>query len=1012
MNRVVLFLCLVLASKCLVAQGNLNITDPEKNYKKAKDYFIQGDYALAYSLLKPLKDQYPDNTSSDHAYLNQDINYFYIASGLKLGQSLAEQEAQAFIESATDEPRQQLMSYNLAQYYFRKENFGKAVVYYERAGYENLSNEQIADAKFELAYSYFRMNDFDKAKPLFNEIHQLPDNKYYTDANYYYGYICFKQKNYNEALSSFKQIENNNKYADRVPYYLAQIYYLQGKKDQAQQYVEQVINNRSAENRTDLELLLGQIYFEKRQFAKALPLLQDYANNTPQISKEVMYELAYCYYDANQVSKAIESFKQLSNEKDSLGQNSMYLLGDLYLKTGQKVNARNAFQYSADNSSNRFQQEVSRFNYAKLSYELGYNDIALTSIEQFLNLYPTSAYANEAKEIQINLLANSNNYSDALKLYNSFDKPTPTMQRIHTRILFGRATEYINNGQYTEANDLLDKIIKDPYPGQVLPFAHFWKGELAYRQSRYDASIQSFNKYLQTGGIQGEANQKNARYTLGYDYLSTDNFTAAFDNFKQVASAISSNSTSVEQDAYVRSADALFMQKNYSAAKKMYQNVVNLSIPQSDYAYFQIAMINGISNQPEKIKTLDQLVQRYPKSDLVPESYLQIANAYMVEEKFRDAIPYLNKILAIPSASAYYPSVYLKTGLANYNLNNNAEALKYYQKLVSQYPQSKESDEALSNMKSIYVEMGKPNEFVDFVNKSGRHLSVTEADSLTYASAERQYMENNCNGAISGFNNYLSKYPQGAYSLNALYYRSQCYSKNNDWKNAVSGYVNVVNQGSNPFAERAALEAARIYYFNLTNYDSAKIYFQNLLTLATTQENQLEALRGLIRSYYQTKDFAKANIIATDLLTKKGISTDDKAIANLVLGKSLQTSNQWNEAIEAFKKVTAINKSAWGAEARYEIAHSYFMLNNLSASEKSAMDVIKVAGSDYWVASAYILLGDIYLKQKDYFNAKATYKSVADNSTIPELKNEAATKYQNAVGEEKTVSKVKQERNP
>ncbi len=105
-----------------------------------------------------------------------------------------------------------------------------------------------------------------------------------------------------------------------------------------------------------------------------------------------MYELAYCYYDANQTNKAIDAFKQLSNEQDSLGQNSMYLLGDLYLRTNQKVNARNAFQYSADNSSNPFQQEVSRFNYAKLSYELGYNDIALSSANQFLKQYPNQIY--------------------------------------------------------------------------------------------------------------------------------------------------------------------------------------------------------------------------------------------------------------------------------------------------------------------------------------------------------------------------------------------------------------------------------------------------------------------------------------------------------------------------------------------------------------------------------------------------------------------------------------------
>ncbi len=38
-----------------------------------------------------------------------------------------------------------------------------------------------------------------------------------------------------------------------------------------------------------------------------------------------------------------------------------------------------------------------------------------------------------------------------------------------------------------------------------------------------------------------------------------------------------------------------------------------------------------------------------------------------------------------------------------------------------------------------------------------------------------------------------------------------------------------------------------------------------------------------------------------------------------------------------------------------------------------------------WVTKAYILLGDVYFKQQDYFNAKATYQSVVDNAKIEEL---------------------------
>jgi TolA-binding protein len=1000
------FLFIVFSIPCF-SQANYSVTDPEKDFKEAEYFFLKGEYSLAYPLLKPLLDKYPENTKSSHAYLNQDIEYYFVVCELKLNQSIAEEAAKRFIDAANNEPRQQLMSFHLAQYYFLRNDYARAVVYYERAGYNNLSNEQIADAKFELAYSYFEVGQYNSAKPLFDEIHQLPSNKYYYDANYYYGFLSYRDRDYNNALSSFQKVESIPKYRGLVPYYISQIYYFQGNKDQALQYGQSKIGQNDVYNRKEMNLLMGQIYFEKKEFSKALPLLEAYVKNTDKVSKEVMYELSYCYYNANDVQKAIEGFKQLSNEKDSLGQNSMYLLGDLYLKTGQKENARNAFLYSADNNSNAKQQEISRFNYAKLSYELGYQDIALNSLNKFLDLYPQSAYANEAKEIIINLLANTNNYSEALSLYQSFSQPTPTMKRIYPKILFGKATEYINNQKLDEADDLLTKVIRDPDAGPVLPFAYFWKGEVSYRLNRYDEAIKNMNSYLQAGGIQGEANPKDASYVLGYSYLNLENYSQALANFKQVAPVINSQSSNLQQDAYVRSADCYFMMKDYAAAKNMYQNVINNGLDQSDYALYQVALINGIRSPSEKIKTFNTLTEKYPKSDLVAESYMQIANAYMVQEKFRDAIPYLNKILDIKSASGQYPKVYLKLGLANYNLNNNNEALQDYQKLINQYPQSEEANEALDNLRNIYVEMGKPNDYVAFVQKAGKVISVSEADSVTYAAAELQYSNNDCAAAISSFNNYLSKFPQGAYALNANFYKSECYSRNKDWQNALKGYEAVLGQGASPFAERSAYAAARINYFELKDYQQSKTYFSKLLELSTTPENQLEALRGLVRSYYQTKDFAEANNIAKELLTKKGTSTDDKAIANLVLGKSLQVNNQCPDAIKAFKEVSATNKSEWGAEARFETANCYYMLNQLPTAEKAALEVIKVTGSyDYWVAKSYILLGDIYLAEGDYFNAKATYKSVADNATIPDLKKEAQTKLGAAIADEQQHSKV------
>ena len=993
------------------AQPTHTITDTEKKYKEVKEHIAKEEYAFAYPLVKELKKMYPDNTASDHTYINDDINYYYVVCGLKLMQEVAKDDAVEYITAVNNEPRRQIMSFHLAHYYFLKDDYTNAIKYFDKAGYENLSNEQIADAKFEKAYALFNLRQFAQAKPLFNEIHQLPANKYYIPANYYYGFISYYDRQYSEALTAFKLVETFDAYKGVVPYYIAEIYYFQGNKEQALTYGEAVLKTGTKlYYEKQLKLLTGQLYFEKKDYQKALPLLEDYVNSTPKVTKEVLYELSYCYYKNNQFDKAISGFKQLSGERDSMGQNSMYLLGDLYLRTNQKANARTAFQYSAYNSSNKQQQKVSRFNYAKLSYELGYQDIALSEMKNYLQVYPNSEYDTEAKEILVNLLTNTNNFNDALALYESFSNPTASMQKAYPRILYGRAIEYINDQQLLPADQLLNKVLTNTLSGNLLPYANFWKGEIAFRLQRYDDAIRYGTVYLQSNaGVQGEATPAAARYNLGYSWMQKENYRQAVSYFTQVAKNVAASSTAIEQDAYLRSADSYYMLRDFAKANSMYENIISSALAQSDYAMYQKAMIAGVKNGTEKIKILTALTRQYPSSSLTQDINMEIALTYIADEKFKDAVPYLNNILSsnANNAGGLKPKAYLKLGLAYYNDNNNTEALKSYQQLIQKYPQSAEADEALAIIKDIYVEEGKPNEYVELMKKNGKTVSVSEADSLTYSAAIIKYNANDCAAAIAGFNNYLSRYADGAYAIDANYLRSDCYGKNKDWQNALKGYAYVNSRGLNKYFEKASLEAARINYFELKDYANAKKYFESVRSNGVNQDNLLEALRGLVRSYYQLKEYGPANEASKELLTKKGISTDDRSVAFLVLGKSQQLANDCNAAIISFKSAAAINKTAWGAEARYEMANCYLSLNNTNAAEKAAMAVIKETGSyDIWVTKSYILLGDIFMQQKDYFNAKATYESVAKNAAIPELKNEAQQKLDKAVAEEKQNSKI------
>ncbi|MEI9959168.1 MAG: hypothetical protein WDM90_23295 [Ferruginibacter sp.] len=141
-QKITLLLLAAILSFSAFAQPTNAITDTEKKYKEAKELFVRDQFALAYPLFAELKAVNPDNTVSDHTYINDDVNYYYIVCQLKLQQPIAEQEARHYINVVSNEPRRQLLSYHLAKYYFIKEDFSNAITYYERAGLDNLNNDE------------------------------------------------------------------------------------------------------------------------------------------------------------------------------------------------------------------------------------------------------------------------------------------------------------------------------------------------------------------------------------------------------------------------------------------------------------------------------------------------------------------------------------------------------------------------------------------------------------------------------------------------------------------------------------------------------------------------------------------------------------------------------------------------------------------------------------------------------------------------------------------------------
>lgn len=1008
--KIITALLLCVAVNSIDAQATKINNDPDARFKLAKEYFQKEQYSLAYPVFKTLSVNV-NNGGLLAATIQTESKYYRIVCGLKLNDAMAETNAIEFVNLENRLPRVEMMSFHLGEYYFRKQNFSDALTYYTKAGIDNLDNSEIAALKFHEGYAYFTLQQFTKAKPLFDAVRQIPSDPNYISANYYYGFISFYEKKYNTALAAFTIAGTHPDYQKIAPFYIAEIYYFEGNPDKALHYAEQQITKGGQYYDLELKQLAGHLWFDKKEYVKAAPYLEEYIKKSDKVSREDLYEMSYCYYAGGSWKKSIDGFKELGGKEDSLAQNSMYLLADAYLKTGQKANARNAFLFCAYNNSNPTQKEVSVYNYAKLSYELGYLDIAQKELQNFIANYPSSPYIQEAKELEVSVLANTSNYKDALILFESLPAQSENVKKIYPRILYGRAVELINDQRIDQADELFTRIPGLPYNSRQLQLVYFWKGEIAYRNGNVDEAINYFNDYLKKPQVNGEVNITNARYNLAYALLKKEDYLNALYNFQQVARTISPNPTPIELDAYTRSADCYFMNRNYKQALAMYENVISMNVKGADYALFQKAIIAGATNRnSDKINLLQSLVMQYKESSLVAEANLEIANTYMADENFNESLPYLNNILADRGATALWPKAYLKSGVSYFNLNKTDQALRNFTQLVARYPNSQESDEAIEYIRNIFIENQQPGEFIAFMKQNGKPVTYSEEDSLTYRAAQLKYEAGDFTSAQQGLNEYLTKFSDGKYAIAANYFSAEIYISHKNVNAALPYYNAVVAKAPNKYAERSSLQSARIYYFNLKDYVNAAKYYEQLTSLATQQENKLEAMRGLLRCQYKQQQWKLAVANAKDILQEKGAAEDDRMMANMIVAKSYQADSSLDNAAASYKLVIGLGKSGYSAEAQYRIAQILYLQDKLAEAEKAGFEVIKKYGSyEYWVTKSYILLGDVYFKENDLFNAEATFKSVVENATITELKNEAAQKLAQVQDAKSKTQKVDQQ---
>ena len=118
------------------------------------------------------------------------------------------------------------------------------------------------------------------------------------------------------------------------------------------------------------------------------------------------------------------------------------------------------------------------------------------------------------------------------------------------------------------------------------------------------------------------------------------------------------------------------------------------------------------------------------------------------------------------------------------------------------------------------------------------------------------------------------------------------------------------------------------------------------------------------------------------LAADKGSSKDDIRRAQYVEAKSYLATSRRTKAFEILAKLSSATKTPEGAEAAYMIIQDKYDQGKFQDVENLVYK-FSDSGTDqtYWLAKAFIALGDAFAERGDLKQAKATFESIRDGYT-------------------------------
>ena len=906
------------------------------------------------------------------------IDYYVALCDVELKRREVESRLKKFIADYPGSGYSNDLQFALGIHYCIEGDLIKAEKELSKVNYRQLDPESRNRYDLRMGYMAFLRGDYREAKHYFGRITGKGD--YADHALYYTSYMAYTEGDIAKAREGFTQLNERGQYKELMPHYLMQLDFKEGNYRAVVEGGDALIAQSAEEAAQQIRRMMAESWFQLSNYENAVKYMSDYKSRGGEMGRVENYIMGYSLYRRTLYNEALNYLKGACGADDMLTQNASYHLADCFLRAGDKQNAMYSFAMASSAAFDASIAEDALFNYGKLQYELGggrFNE-AINALTRYIERYPRSERIDEVQTLLVAAYYNSHNYSAAYQAIKSIPSPNNDVLLALQKIAYFNGLEAYNEGELAEAYASLTESLGVGLNAKYNALATFWLGEIAYANGDSDTALRHYRNFMARAPRTGEE-YAMAQYNIGYCLFNDNNLSAAGEAFDQFLDTRATRDA-YRADALNRRGDVYFSSRNYGDANRCYESAMAIGTNGRYYAEYQRAVTLGLQgNTSNKINALTAII-RNDRGDYLDAATYELGRTYIADEQYDKGVRTLARFVDEYPSSPYNLQALSDLALAYMNLGNTDQALNYYDRVVKAAPQSSQSKSALQGIREIYIERGNADAYFDYAEKHGLegNVSTMTRDSLSYAAAQKLYLDNKTSEATSSLKGYLTNYPNGYYRSDALFYLSDCYIRTNKEAEAIESLSELAAMGHTQYSERVLDKLSSMCYKS-ERYEQAASAYRALYDETSTSATKQNAATGYISSTLKYGKDADIVAMADDLETMTEVSDIARRKARYAKAGVLVREGKNAEALEIYKILSKEVKSAEGAEARFRLIEAEYAAGNLQKAENMVYEFSdSKTPQNYWLAKAFILLGDIYMSRDDAFQARATYQSVVD----------------------------------